>query len=243
MKSKRKRNKRKGKNTRSPKLSSEVNILNDENTEAVKCKDNENHTNIEPPTSALNSPVQNRKWAIFTIASGVVALLAGLATVFQAYTSNESIIIAKEQFRVSNRPYFILAHVDTLRFAEGESLATRVHLKNVGNTPAFDVSVTANIESFADSFPDQPIYSKVSKKPSSGIIAQHDTAFVHVSTVTKMNLAIMSELLTGKITLYVHGVIKYKDIFKNIHETTFCGRFNPRRNQFVFCEKYNADKE
>lgn len=198
----------------------------------------------EHKSEPINWNKEFKEWSsvvINLILVGITYFIYTLA-VDQTEISKQSIQLAKEQFRISNRPYFVTAKIDRINITAGKKFETTVYLKNAGNSPAFRVKTIAQIETMFVDFPDIPQYGKVSTPQSLTIIGQGDTLKIKVSTDSLANSYDVSAIINKESRLYIHGFVEYEDFFKDRHTTTFCSVYRVSGGDFVFCDKYNEDK-
>jgi hypothetical protein len=129
----------------------------------------------------------------------------------------------------------------------GETFAAAVRIKNTGKTPSRDTVIVGRIDPIP--IQSRPIYSYDAdvKRPSGSLAPNagasipftplNDASTKKPAPLTDDNIA---SITNGKIKIFVHGRIDYKDIFDEPHWTTFCAFLAiPLDGHFTRCETNN----
>jgi hypothetical protein len=100
-------------------------------------------------------------------------------------------------------------------------------LTNLGKTPAWITEMSSPMGKVVPArgeLPKEPPYEMKHPFPKEGLVLTPKGSIEQFLWLTSEQQA---KLEVGEITLYIFGILKYKDIFGGRHETRYCFRFNP----------------
>src|SRR6266567_602738 len=160
-----------------------------------------------------------------------------------ARISGNTLLLSRDQFRASLRPYVSVTKMLLLgELKEGRKIKGRAEIVNSGRIPAVDLSGCAdfallpNGSPMTDDFP-CPAANNPKRLPGaeiskftlgSGAPFPLDSPGTSISPVNKL----LPLLPSGALRIYFYGDLTYTDILnpKVTHHTTFCGRYNIATN-------------
>jgi hypothetical protein len=164
-----------------------------------------------------------------------------------AITAENTFNLAREQFRVEERPWVVafgkvtpgVQAVMPQPLLGGVELTIRVVGKNVGKTPAVDIAgmpyelrirptklLRQELESFVPNYTDVSPGANI--PPSEG---QSEFVFPSKDSPYIIKAEIFKKIQTGELTAYFVGAIRYHDLFKpkiEPYETLFCVVYKPQ---------------
>jgi hypothetical protein len=160
-----------------------------------------------------------------------------------AGTAKATLEASERSFRQEQRPYlwatsFNLADTPVCQIPGGTGICADVHIVNSGRTPAIGVHIHhyatfgANAESVIKAMKVPPYPS-----PTGDMLGSVGQKWVTAATDV-VDEATAKDILDGKISIYVYGVVQYFDIFGEYHETGFCSYRLPNNGPFITCGEF-----
>lgn len=154
-----------------------------------------------------------------------------------------------EQFHLEQRAWIGLTESAPPKYKDGDSL---VYIKqgektqfgflltNSGKTPAMKCmfKIAATVLPVGSEF--VPKYGKVRGLPTVGVL--QPGAKMPLETLPSTGVATKEHidiLRSGKMVFYIFGEIKYEDVFRVPHTTTFCVFVKPNLSELASCNTYN----
>lgn len=172
-----------------------------------------------------------------------------IATTIYAFISFGQWRAMREQISRDQRAWVFNKDIATDKFGkgehgrcikEGEKSTFEVILKNIGKTPAHVTNVKTYLRII-----------KTGEKPDlakDAIISSTKNPFIMFPETTRTTGDNLTEIFTKErleaiesrqVTLYILGVISYKDIFGQLHWTEFCESLDSNLSSFSTCPFYN----
>ena len=173
------------------------------------------------------------------------AMIGQLDEMKSASTQNE-LAIKREL-----RPYISVNKMEMLgELTNGRSIKGHAEMINAGRTPGTSVQGCADIALLPNSRPmtdDFPCPATNNPKRLGAEISRFNLGAgapfgVDSPGTTISPVGTLLPLLTsGALRLYFYGELSYEDTLdpKDIHHTTFCGRYNVQSHTLEICEKHN----
>jgi hypothetical protein len=122
---------------------------------------------------------------------------------------------------------------------EGLPAKFGVVISNFGKSPALKVKPAINAYLLAADAKLSPGYG-IGERRSIGVIQPQARGTLPTNpTPTIFNASHINDMKSGKLILYLFGMITYEDVFKEPHCTTFCMFLSPSLNAFMTCNTYN----
>jgi hypothetical protein len=198
---------------------------------------------------------------VLAIATIILAVIAGIQAYILATTDASTRKFAKaaqsaagtakatleastQSFRQEQRPYlwassFNMANPPVCQIPGGTRICADVHIVNSGRTPAVGVHIHryATFGTDAEKTINAmkvPTYTSPSGDMPGSVGDKWGTAATDV-----IDDATAKDILDGKTSIYVYGVVQYFDIFDDYHETGFCSLRLPNNGPFMTCEYGN----
>jgi len=148
------------------------------------------------------------------ISTALVAVFTGILTWY-------TILLWKSGEKHSERELRAYIGIDAADFSESQDGKTKaeIHIKNAGQTPAYDVLVRARFHFYSlphDDFPEPTPeqQSKVTLFPDCSVTVP----VIMETTVSDGN---KKAIVAGKSAFFFYGAIKYRDAFGNNRFTNF----------------------
>jgi len=161
-----------------------------------------------------------------------------------AETAKATLEAAATSFRQEERPYlwadsFNMANPPVCQVPGGTRICADVHIVNSGRTPAIGIQIHRYATFGADAATvikgmKVPPYTFASGDMLGSVGDKWGTAVTDV-----VDEATAKDILDGKVSIYVYGVVQYYDIFGDYHETGFCSFRLPNGGPFMACEYGN----
>jgi len=166
-----------------------------------------------------------------------------------AGTAKATLEASRQSFRQDERAYlwassFNMSNPTSVcQFPGGTRICADVHIVNSGRTPAIGVRIHRYATSGAPDSTDVEAVIKAMKvppytSPAGDMLGSVGDKWGTAATDV-LNEATAKEILDGKTSLYVYGVVQYFDIFNEYHETGFCSYRLPNNGPFIVCEYGN----
>jgi hypothetical protein len=155
-----------------------------------------------------------------------------------AATAQATLEASARSFKQEQRPYlwtssFNISNPPLCAIPGGERVCADVHIVNSGRTPAVGVHLIRyatfryDAESVIKSM-EVPPYTSPSGDMLGTIGDKWGTSATQV-----VDDVTAQDLISGKISIFVYGVVQYYDIFNEYHETGFCSHKLPNNGPFV----------
>jgi hypothetical protein len=178
--------------------------------------------------------------------SGLVVLFTGISTYYsskQWEAVKQSLVDARETREIENRAYVVVKGIELLRapIKLGEPNEGFVTYVNTGSTPARNVSFRSVARFIVPPLPNPPPLENLDPERAGSLIVAAPGVELRGSTSPfKVDEdQFVTDLADGKKTMFIYGVIKYTDIFDEVHETQFCGFYIPGIRSFRICPTFN----
>jgi hypothetical protein len=175
------------------------------------------------------------------IGSVAISLLALTVSAISAYFAVESARISRDSTLVSRRP--ILA-IDNLQRRDSTGF-TRFVFKNGGGSPALSVIIQGKTEVILPN--QEPEFDRYEESEFKGIVGTGQTVEQgireHAGQGTRerpLSDADLKAIQDQRELLYVHGRVKYADMWGQNHWLKFCYKLNPQLTAYYACLKYNS---
>jgi len=158
-----------------------------------------------------------------------------------AATAKAALEFSSRSFKEEQRAYlwassFNMSTPPICQVPGGVHICADVHIVNSGRTPAIGV----RIHRYATFGPDAVGVIKAIKIASYTSPAGDMLGTVGDKWGTAATDAVddptVKDILNGKISIYIYGVVQYYDIFSDYHETGFCAFRLPNNGPFIACE-------
>lgn len=151
----------------------------------------------------------------------------------------------RESFILGNRAYIVFCGFDPINFKlDGEETTINYWVKNVGQTPAFNLKPYSFIVEIEDSLGkyirEGEAYLK--RHIFEGENLGTNDSISHIFHWKKLTMQDHNTIIKNKILLYFGGMVGYQDIFKVPHITYFCITFRVGINEIGTYKKYNELK-
>jgi len=184
----------------------------------------------------------------------VSALLLGV-TIVQAYYTNRSLKQSDaslkasiEASRMDQRAWVGVKSVALEPVEIGKQMVVKVGLSNSGRTYALDIEYCGRFYAYLGEVPDETILKrweadeKTLRKNRYGVMFPgEDDGFVPFTADAKLaSDADVKTLKEGTQNIYLIGVVKYNDAFREPHETRFFYRYLHRFSRFEARDKHNS---
>lgn len=188
----------------------------------------------------------NAQQRLDNIASAADAKLLADRTAAQADKSLQATI---DNFHLQQRAWVTVTSMSAKKLEIGDVTTAKVDIKNTGTAPAFDVEIRVNDSVELKGHKLQIGYGDTNKNPpaSRGVLPPGGEANATAperlingtTTVYKAEQTYINALVSGEAVYTVFGIIKYKDVFRAPHQTTFCAILNSDLTTFHSCADYN----
>lgn len=130
---------------------------------------------------------------------------------------------------------------ESVYFREGSQPSFGVVITNNGRTPARNLHVMIQRQTFPKGTPFDAKYSDEGGPESTAVLFPNQTFNLTTKPESRPLTARQVEMITtGEFTLYVFGMVTYEDVFGIKHRTTFCGYLTPDLTAFQTCSTYNG---
>ena len=161
-----------------------------------------------------------------------------------AKTARDTLDFSRRSFKQEERAYlwtisFNISNPPICTVPGTPRVCADVHVTNSGKTPAVGVL----IHRYATFGPHAERIIKAMKipafTPSGDILGTTGEKWGTAATHPIANSHVFQEVLSGKMPLYVYGIVQYLDIFGDYHETGFCAFRLPNNGPFMACSYGN----
>jgi hypothetical protein len=145
-------------------------------------------------------------------------------------TANGAFEESKKEFRIQQRPYITLSELrpNGQLMAGDNKLLLSIH--NSGRTPALNIRILLN------AYINQRAIMHTNPTERSESVLASDKQISNLYTVT-LSGSDFAETSSREFT--VMGTIRYTDIFREWHVTSFCGRYSIKEQALKFCPTGN----
>jgi hypothetical protein len=190
------------------------------------------------------------KWlTIATIGLLIIGVIGTAISWYQSTTARITADVARrtlesssQSFKLEQRAYlwvssFNMSNPPICQVPGGTRICADVHVVNSGRTPANGVLIHryATFGAMAE----QTIKAmKIPAYTSSGDMLGSVGDKWGTAATDVVDGKTARDILDGKISIYVYGVVQYLDIFGDYHETGFCNFRLPNNGPFMTCEGY-----
>lgn len=151
--------------------------------------------------------------------------------------------VARDQLRLSERPWVGAYEIILGKFTPGEQVRVEVVLRNSGKTPA--LSMKNKIRGVAVyGIPEEPPnIPPIALYASEMVLMPNQTSRIHPVGVVPLTHADFNNVMVKKDWVFVvWGKIIYTDKFQVEGETTLCAYYIPEIQRFGACTKGNSAK-
>jgi hypothetical protein len=210
-------------------------------------------SNVVPPINNACAAKRKKKcwlqWWRFSVevlTLVVISIYTGIAY-HQWDEMRKAVNLTREQVHVGQRAYLVFNQpvLDNPRPTIGKLLSATIELTNSGQTPALGAKVFLDLHMR----PSEDItYGELTPLAS---IGAGRTMRLHVSMESVLSaedltnvMADLPSLKGNALTiplgsrLYLHGIVRYKDVFKGDGESEFCAAYIGSRNAFAGCRTH-----
>jgi hypothetical protein len=148
-----------------------------------------------------------------------------------------------EQARLDQRAWVGFVGMGNFEVKSGVPLPVfSIQVKNNGKTPALQFASHVMIRTFQKNEQFQPLFTAPNTPASIDVLQPNMEVLLNTATgnaiVTDIDIA---RLHAKEVTLYVFGLLTYTDVFKRLHQTTFCVYVDPLSLKSVLtCGTYNT---
>jgi len=195
----------------------------------MKSKKTKNNTaeDTKPSQPVTNVYSVSDKPAVFI--QSIIAI-AAIAT----------LLVVTYQMVIQTRAWITIKGAELIEIKENKPITAKVVFINSGKSPALDTTIHSNINIYYNPIPDPLPYGN-SKGPVAHNVLGPDNTFGNIIT-KKEDLASqeLQGILDDKASIYVYGVIEYRDIFKFKRQTKYCMVSRRGSLSFVACENHNT---
>lgn len=159
-----------------------------------------------------------------------IDLLNALSTLAVAIATVVMVVVAYNQHRATKRAEraWVVADTPNLPVVNPQTGDAEISwiLPNNGRTPAWvtELGTATRIERVGEELPENPPYTMSGPFPPEGSVLTPTGRIERGITIPAANMAAVEQ---GTHTLYVFGIVKYRDIFENQQEYRYCFKFHP----------------
>lgn len=120
---------------------------------------------------------------------------------------------------------------------EGESIKCGLVLKNTGKTPAKNVEYSIVVQSLKNK--ETPVIKESFGSKDIALLQPEMTISISYPPITGISKENIENIKSCIDKLYIYGIIRYEDVFKEKHWTKFCVYLSPDLSTFSSCETNN----
>lgn len=189
------------------------------------------------PMTSDDRAAERRHWTDYAMALGTmlaasIAMVAAGLTGWQLYLS--------ERNNARELRAYLITDVDEISGSDNnaDNMFVDFHVSNVGQTPAHGVETSVTYAKFP--LNRQEVAERVSKQEGVSILGRDRRNPYRLEI--KLNAQEVRDLDAKKERIYVYGIVKYTDIYRERHLLRFCRylRGGLREAQFLHCNHHNA---
>ena len=131
-------------------------------------------------------------------------------------------LILQSQLTLSQRAWVTVKNITLSELKEGKPITSKFNFFNSGNSPASKVSIYSFMKTRNTPVPEpmEPIPDEV--RESVSIIGSQSEFYGTLISKEILTTEAIQEISSGKVNIYVWGVVDYEDIFGSSHRTKFC---------------------
>jgi len=144
---------------------------------------------------------------------------------------------ARQARQEQARAWVNVTEVAPLPKMQGRKSMVRVKFANEGHSPAQDTAVVYQVEVANDFSPPEEPPEDSYKHPV--VIAAGAHSHLDISLADELT-PIQVDQWKGGQTLYLTGVFRYSDVYKQRHFTRFCFNYDKETTVFSSCPSYNS---
>ena len=133
-------------------------------------------------------------------------------------------------FRIQNRPYVTVDVLEQVTALQPGESRIKLTAHNSGRTPALRLKILSHVFIGGKMLPLNSVH-----RSESIIASDKEAANGYTLALSESDV----KLVMSGTEFVVKGTIKYTDIFKQWHDTTFCARYFLRDNLYKYCETGN----
>lgn len=160
----------------------------------------------------------------------------------QADVGSAGVEIARRSMRLEQRAWVGVSDINTVQTMQvGKVFTVNVVFKNTGKTPARNVRVAAVIDPVTGGH--RPDFDAI-EATSRGLLQPGATMFTTLHSddsgrgITQFGY---DSVMNGSLKIYLHGTVRYRDIFDRQHWATFCFNLLPTGAYGVCAEHNESD--
>lgn len=160
-----------------------------------------------------------------------------------AKAAQQAVKVAEKSMEVGNRAYVVVKAIDTEKgFVAGSSVAFKLTIKNVGKTPAYNISQYSRI----DVLETMPQYSSkdfnVTKPVGEAILGAGMS--LEIESISEFIIADrhIKGINEGKVSLFYNAIVNYSDIFKKNHVLRVGGIYSVKHKRFIGLPNCNYEE-
>lgn len=161
----------------------------------------------------------------------VFSIVAITVSGWQAYE-------ARQTRREAERAWVNVTEVSTLPTVQGREPSARISFANNGHTPSWDTAIAYQVAI-------APQYPAVVDPPEESyrnalVIAPGAHSHVDIGVTEGFTQDQLAQFRSGEQKMYIFGVFRYSDLYKNRHFSRFCFNYDMPSQAFVPCPSYNS---
>jgi hypothetical protein len=150
--------------------------------------------------------------------------------------------IMRSSMILEQRAWIGITTLSVVQFEVGKPIITQIGFKNTGKTPAKKVTISSVGEAVKSDSP--PYFTKEEKdglEESKGIVTPQQEIGVIFNDSRQIPLSDIGfkGIISDIARLYMHGIVKYDDIFGHHHWITYCYRLEPDGKHFSAYKEHN----
>ena len=140
-----------------------------------------------------------------------------------------ALIKSVEGTKISNRPFVIIeppkmySFPDFVENKEVNFSQVFFNVKNIGNTPAYNVHLKTCLEVYDSNFSSNPFFQNNDSEFNTTLVKDVNYQ-LEVYPYREFSTTEVNDLISEKKYIYVYGMITYSDVFDDTHITKFCYR-------------------
>ena len=166
-------------------------------------------------------------WIIVAIAVSIVSLIVAGFALFEANrtatASETSAETAKLALKTGQRPWVCLTNITPNVGNLVSQYVLQYSVKNLGPTPAFDLTFEWYIITAVDSCPAELQRAPQAQPASNLVLGPNQT--IQPSGRAELSLEQINSILERRLYLVTYGIVSYKDAFQEMHETRWCAHW------------------
>lgn len=165
------------------------------------------------------------------------------ATLLIAENAKRSLNATQKALRLEQRAWVVTIGTDFSDLKEGSKIKGTTNFINTGRTPAKYVNIISRLEFVVKG--KKPNYTKKyhDTNAAQGILPPNSTYASNVYSSFILDNTIVNFIRNGDVIVYMHGIVKYKDIFNVDHWGKYCSKLLPNEKGFAVCEENNEMDE